>query len=59
MLFIPVEYGYWKQKETWDGTYTIDDLMDILEVIQVKNENERRLAEVNKIEQEMRKSGGY
>ena len=26
----------------WDGTYTLDDLMDIVELIQVSNENHRR-----------------
>ena len=37
--------GYWKQKELWDGTYNIDDLFDIHELIMVKNENERRVRE--------------
>lgn len=32
----------WRQHELWDGTYTLDDLMDISEVLQVKAENERR-----------------
>jgi len=35
--------GYWKQCEVWDGTYTIDDLLDIHELIMVKNENEKRM----------------
>jgi hypothetical protein len=29
----------------WDGTYNIDDLMDINEMMMVKNENERRYQE--------------
>jgi hypothetical protein len=37
--------GYWKQKEMWDGTYNIDDFMDILEAMTVKAENERRVNE--------------
>ena len=48
MLFAPVVAGYWRQHELWDGTYTLDDLMDIIEVIQVKNENERRSMEAAK-----------
>ncbi len=37
--------GYWKQHELWDGTYTLDDLLDIVEMIRVKQENEMRAAE--------------
>jgi hypothetical protein len=39
--------GYWKQHELWDGTYNIDDLLDIHEVMAVKNENERRIREAD------------
>ena len=42
MAFLPVAAGYWRQHEMWDGTYTLDDLMDILELMQVSNENQRR-----------------
>lgn len=42
LLMRPVEEGYWKLYETFDGTYNIDDLFDILEVIQVKSENAAR-----------------
>ena len=38
--------GYWRQHELWDGTYTIDDLLDIHEMIIVKAENERRYSEM-------------
>jgi hypothetical protein len=41
-LFAPVVAGYWKQRETYDGTYDLDDLLDIVEIMQVKAENERR-----------------
>ena len=34
----------WKQHELWDGTYTLDDLLDITEMIRVMHENERRAA---------------
>ena len=42
MAFLPVAAGYWRQHEIWDGTYTLDDLMDIVELIQVSNKNQRR-----------------
>ena len=38
----PVAAGVWRQHELWDGTYTFEDLLDIMEVLQVKSENERR-----------------
>ena len=44
-LFLPVSAGMWKQHELWDGTYTLDDLLDITEMIRVMRENERRAAE--------------
>jgi len=34
--------GEWKQHEAFDGTYTLDDLLDIHEMMEVKNENKRR-----------------
>lgn len=43
----------WKQHETWDGTYTFDDLLDAHEMIAVKYENKRRSYEA-----ERAKSGG-
>ncbi len=41
-LFAPVAAGFWKQRELWDGTYTLDDLLDIVELIRVRRENEHR-----------------
>ena len=41
-LFLPVSAGLWKQHELWDGTYTLDDLLDAVELISVKHENEWR-----------------
>lgn len=41
--------GYWRQHELWDGTYTLDDLLDIHEMIVVKQENERRAHEAQKL----------
>ena len=32
----------WRQHELRDGTYTLDDLLDIVELIRVKHENEYR-----------------
>jgi len=43
-LFLPVALGYWKQHELWDGTYTLDDLLDIAELAEVRRENETRAA---------------
>ena len=47
LAFVPVAAGYWRQHELWDGTYTLDDLLDILELIALRSENERRAMEVN------------
>ena len=44
-LFLPVAAGFWKQHELWDGTYTLDDLLDIAELVQVRRENEFRAVE--------------
>ena len=44
-LFLPVAAGMWKQHELWDGTYTLDDLLDIAELIRVRRENEARAAD--------------
>ena len=46
MLFAPVLGGYWRQHETYDGTYNLDDLLDIIEVMQVQAENEERARQV-------------
>jgi len=43
--FLPVMAGMWRQHELWDGTYTLDDLLDAVEVIRVKRENEYRALE--------------
>jgi hypothetical protein len=59
MLYAPVLAGYWKQCQIWDGTYTLDDLLDITEVMIVKNENERREQEHMEQEREVRKNAGF
>lgn len=41
----PVEAGLWKLHETFDGTYTVDDLLDINEVLDIKLENKIRVEE--------------
>lgn len=38
----PVMAGMWRQHETFDGTYTLDDLLDAHEMLDLKEENERR-----------------
>ena len=45
---MPVAAGFWKQHELWDGTYTLDDLLDIVELIRVRNENQIRAAEASR-----------
>lgn len=42
MLYLPVIQGMWKQHELWDGTYTFNDWLDAIEMIEVKVENESR-----------------
>jgi len=42
LLMRPVEAGLWKLRETFDGTYIIDDLLDINEVMDVMLENKYR-----------------
>ena len=44
-LFIPVMEGLWQQHELWDGTYTLDDLLDVTEMIRIRRENECRAIE--------------
>jgi len=38
----------------WDGTYNLDDLLDIHEMMAVKAENERRLHEWNELQREFK-----
>lgn len=38
-LYMPVVEGMWKQHELWDGTYVLDDLLDIHEALWVKARN--------------------
>ena len=45
-LFLPVAAGMWKQHELWDGTYTLDDLLDIAELAEVRRENKYRAMEM-------------
>lgn len=43
--------GLWKQHELWDGTYDLDDLMDINEMLDVKAINEYRARAASESEQ--------
>lgn len=45
-LFAPVVAGIWRQHELWDGTYSLEDLLDAHEMMVVKGENERRHQEM-------------
>jgi hypothetical protein len=38
----PVAAGMWKLRESFDGTYTVDDLLDICEVMDLQIENRAR-----------------
>ena len=42
---MPVAAGMWRQHELWDRTYTLDDLLDIVELIRVRRINEARAME--------------
>lgn len=42
ILMRPVAAGLWRLHETFDGTYTVDDLFDIIEVMDVDVENKAR-----------------
>ena len=44
-MCLPVSRGLWQQHELWDGTYTLDDLLDITELIRIRRENEIRAIE--------------
>ena len=41
----PVVAGLWRQHETWDGTYNIDDLLEINDLLDVMEENRLNEAE--------------
>lgn len=49
LLYIPVTLGHWKQHELWDGTYTLDDLFDLIEALAVNQENKLRAQEFAEI----------
>ncbi|MGP1365879.1 MAG: DUF6889 family protein [Schwartzia sp. (in: firmicutes)] len=44
-LYAPVIAGRWRQHELWDGTYTLDDLLDVHEIMTVEQENRFRAEE--------------
>jgi hypothetical protein len=41
-LWRPVLASLWRQRETFDGTYTIHDLIEVNQVLDVHEENTRR-----------------
>lgn len=47
-LMRPVEAGLWKLHETFDGTYTADDMFDINELLDVQAENKARATAATK-----------
>jgi hypothetical protein len=52
MLGRVVESGLWKLHETYDGTYTVDDLFDTLEILDVQLENRWRANEAERARKE-------
>lgn len=44
-LWRPVAAGVWRHHEIFDGTYDIGDLLDIHEMLEIKEKNERRYRE--------------
>jgi hypothetical protein len=44
-LWRPVGAGLWRQHEMHDGTYTVADLIDAHEFLDVREENQKRKAE--------------
>jgi hypothetical protein len=40
----------WWQRETFDGTYDLQDLAEVLEFLDVREENERRYREAMRAE---------
>ena len=42
LLWRPVAAGLWRQHETFDGTYDVLDLCNVLEFLDVKEENTER-----------------
>jgi hypothetical protein len=51
---LPVKERYWRQNETEDGTYDLDDLLDILEMIEVDTENNQRGIDADRREASIR-----
>ena len=45
----PVMAGLWRQHETFDGTYNLDDLLDVHEMLDIQEENRRRVHEWERI----------
>jgi hypothetical protein len=45
LVWRPVAAGLWRQHETKDGTYTAQDLCEVLEFLVIKEMNEKRYME--------------
>jgi hypothetical protein len=45
----PVSAGLWQHHQLFDGTYDVGDLSDVLEFLDVKEENERRSQEAQRV----------
>jgi hypothetical protein len=40
---MPITEKLWQQHELWDGTYTLDDLLDVHEAMWVKSRNMQKV----------------
>jgi hypothetical protein len=45
LCWTPVAAGLWRQHELSDGTYDVQDLIEVLEFLEIKEENARRYAD--------------
>lgn len=44
-VFAPVMAGFWTHQQVVDDVFTLDDLLDAHEILEVKHENEARAHE--------------
>ncbi|MFC3768360.1 DUF6889 family protein [Paenibacillus sp. GCM10012303] len=44
-VYAPVIAGFWTHRDLIDGVFTLDDLLDAHEMLEVRHENERRAYE--------------
>lgn len=45
LIWMPISANLWRQHEASDGTYDVEDLVDVVEFLQTKDRNQALLAE--------------